>query len=118
MAIAGVVCSAVFVTISPMRRTLHAFLLVLAFLFAQDGMLAHAASHGVSVGHAGDEGVPSDAVCELCVGYAQLGGSAPPSVMQALPVCLAGHETPDAYSLLFVSRAVVHSRARAPPLFS
>lgn len=81
-------------------------------------MLAHAASHWAPVSHAGDDGVPADAVCELCVGYAQLGGGAPPSVMQALPVCQAKHEAPSAYSLLFVSTAVIHSRARAPPVFS
>lgn len=118
MAIAVVVWLAIFVTISPMRCTLHAFILIFALVFAQGGMLAHAVSHWEPISHAGDEGAPSDGACELCVGYAQLGGGAPPSVMQVLPVYLASHETPSTYSLLFVSRTVVHSRARAPPVFS
>lgn len=118
MAIVGVVWLAIFVTISPMRRTLHALFLVFALVFAQGGMLAHAVSHWEPVSLVGDEGAPSDGACESCVGNAQLGGGAPTSVMRFLPIYLAKHETPSTYSLLFVSHTVVHSRARAPPVFS
>lgn len=101
-----------------MRRTLHTLFLIFAFLFAQAGMVAHAASHLAPVSHAGHEGVPAHVACELCVGYAQLGGSAPPSVLPVLPVCVANDETPSFYQQLFVSSAVLHSRIRAPPIFS
>jgi len=101
-----------------MRRTLHTLLLIFAFLFAQAGMVAHAASHLVPVSHAGDQGVPTHVACELCVGYAQLGGSAPPAVLPVLPVCVARHEVPAVFATVFVTRSSFHSRARAPPVFS
>lgn len=101
-----------------MRRILHIFLLIFALLFAQLGMVAHAASHVAPVSHAGHEGVPSDAACELCVGYAQLGGNVPPSVVLVLPACIAGHVLPAVVVSGFVSCRGFHSRARAPPVFS
>ena len=82
-------------------------------------MVAHAASHLAAVGgHAGDEGGAADAVCELCVGYAQFGGGAPPSVQSLLLVCDARHEMPAVTATVFITRRVFHSRARAPPVFS
>jgi hypothetical protein len=101
-----------------MNRALHAFLLVFAFLFAQAGWAAHTASHVVAQNHSGDQGLPSDAPCELCVGYAQLAGGAPMPDAPSLPVCNARHEAPDSVTTLFVSRTVYRSRARAPPAFS
>lgn len=101
-----------------MRRILHIFVLLVTFLFAQGGVVAHAASHLAPVSHAGDEGAPADAACELCVGYAQLGGGAPPSVSPLLPDCAARHETPAVAATVFITRSAFHSRARAPPIFS
>lgn len=100
-----------------MRRALHAFLLIFAFLFAQAGLAAHAASH-VAVENPGEQGLPADVACEFCVGYAQLAGGAPLPSTPALPVCTATHPAPDSFMALLVSSASFHSRARAPPVFS
>lgn len=99
-----------------MRRALHAFLLVFAFLFAQAGWAAHTASH-VAVASHGD-GLPADAPCDLCVGYAQLASGAPLPDAPSLPACVARYEVPAAYTALTVSPSGFHSRARAPPAFS
>jgi hypothetical protein len=101
-----------------MSRALSAFLLVFAFLFAQAGWAAHTASHVVAASHNGDQGLPADTPCELCVGYAQVAGGAPLPDAPSLPVCNARYETPDSIAALPVSRAIYRSRARAPPAFS
>lgn len=100
-----------------MQRALYAFLLVFTFLLVQAGLLAHAVSHVAPISHAGDEGLPADAPCELCVGYAQLSGSAPLPENLLLPVCLARHEAPQQLVSVLVTRHAFHSRARAPPVF-
>lgn len=100
-----------------MRRTLHAFLLVFAFLFAQAGVAAHAASH-MAESPAHDHGLPSEAGCDLCVGYAQLGAGVPLSQPPSLPLCSAKHERPVASTALPVAQAVFYALARAPPVFS
>jgi hypothetical protein len=89
---------------------LHAFLLVLALLFAQGAMVAHAASH------VGDKGLPSDGACELCVSYAQIGGSAPLPVQPSLPVCGAHYQRPETVVQVLFTQTIFHSRARAPPV--
>lgn len=101
-----------------MRRILHIFVLLFAFLFAQGGLAAHAASHLAPVSHAGDEDVSADSACELCVGYAQFGGGALPSVLPPLPDCGARDEVPVFAATVFTIRRAFHSRARAPPVFS
>lgn len=101
-----------------MQRAFHAFLLAFALLFAQGGMAAHAISHMAHASHAGDEGVPQDSASDLCVGYAQLSGSAPLQVQALQPECLARHEAPQIHFSAFVSRTVSQSRARDPPAFS
>lgn len=101
-----------------MRRALHALLLVFAFLFAQAGWAAHAASHVVAEKHRSDSSLPADSSCELCVAYAQLAGGAPLPDAPGLPVCSARHEAPASFTALPVSRSHYRSRARAPPVFS
>lgn len=101
-----------------MRRILHILVLLVAFLFAQGGALAHAASHLAPVSHAGDEGAPADSACDLCVGYAQFGGGALPSVLPVLPDCYARHEIPAVFTTVFITRHIFHTRSRAPPIFS
>jgi hypothetical protein len=101
-----------------MRRALHAFLLAFVFLLAQAGLSAHAASHVAVLHHADDQGLPSDAPCDLCVGYAQLAGGAPLPDAPGLPACLARYEQPEHCTALSVSRFAPHSRARAPPALS
>jgi len=101
-----------------MSRALHAFLLVFTFLFAQAGWAAHSASHVMVENHGGDRGLPADAPCELCVGYAQIASGAPLPEAQGLPVCNARHETPDSVTALPVARTSPRPRARAPPTFS
>jgi len=101
-----------------MQRVIHTFLLVLAFLLAQGGMVVHAISHVAPASHAGDDGAPQDSACELCVGYAQLSGSAPLPENLLLPVCLARHGAPQQLVSVLVTRHAFHSRARAPPVFS
>jgi hypothetical protein len=100
------------------NRILHAFLLVFALLFAQSGAVVHAAVHVAAASHGSDQGLPSDTACELCVGYAQLAGSAPLPVQPGLPECAARHAIPEAAAAVFFTRTVFHSRARAPPFFS
>lgn len=100
-----------------MHRALHAFLLIFAFLFAQAGLAAHAASH-VAAGNLDEQGLPAEAACELCVGYAQVAGAAPLPDAPALPVCAARQAAPDRFAALPVSSASFHTRARAPPVFS
>jgi hypothetical protein len=92
------------------KRGLHAFLLILGLLFVQLGAVAHAASH------VSDKGLPSDTACELCVGYAQMAGSAPLPAQPVLPVCEARYQTPEAVVQFFYTRTIFHSRARAPPV--
>lgn len=101
-----------------MRRALHVFLLVFTFLFAQTGMGAHAASHVAQSTHDGGKGLPSETVCELCAAYAQLDAGALLSQVPSLPVCVAGDERPVSFAAFSVCRAVFHSLARAPPVFS
>ncbi len=101
-----------------MQRAIRALLLVFAFLFAQGDMVAHAISHVAPVSHAGDEGAPQDSACELCVGYANLSGSAPLPENVLLPVCLTRHEPTQRLVSVLVTRHAFHSRARAPPVFS
>lgn len=97
-----------------MNRSLHAFLLVFALLFAQAGAVAHAAGHVVAASHGSDKGLPADAACELCVGYAQLSGTAPAQPL-ILPLCLAAYQRPDFALALNAAFAPVEARARAPP---
>jgi len=102
-----------------MRRTLHSFLLIFAFLFAQGGLTAHAVSHLAPVTHAGgDDGLPHEQACELCVGFAHLSGSAPLPESLPQPVILARHERPLHSVAPALTRYEFHSRARAPPVFS
>lgn len=98
-----------------MRPRLHAFLLILALLFAQGGMLAHAASHLAAAGQADDTGLVADAGCELCVGYAQLAGGAPLPGAPSLPVSPDGPVILAADVCAVVSPFLTCSRARAPP---
>ncbi len=100
-----------------MNRALHAFLLVFAFLFAQAGWAAHSATHVVAQSHADDQSLPSDAPCELCVGYAQLGAGAPLPVQPVLPVCEAHYQKPESTVRAFFARVILHSRTRAPPVY-
>ncbi len=100
-----------------MRRTLHTLLLVFAFLFAQAGMATHAASH-MAHSPAHDHGLPSEAGCDLCVGYAQLGAGVPLSQPPSLPVCSAQYQRPVASRALPVAQAFFYALARAPPVFS
>jgi hypothetical protein len=95
-----------------MKRSLHAFLLVVALLLAQLGAVAHAA------GHSRDAGLPSDSACELCVGYAQIAGAAPLPAQMALPLCTTSQKKPETAAAVFFTQSVFHSRARAPPVFS
>jgi hypothetical protein len=81
-------------------------------------MAAHAVSHLAPVSHAGDKGLPHDPACELCVGYAQLSGSAPLPAQPLLQDCPARHEAPQELVSVFVTRTSFQSRARAPPAFS
>jgi hypothetical protein len=101
-----------------MRRIMHAVLFVLAFLFAQGGMVAHAISHVAPTSHAGDKGVAQDAACDLCVGYAHLSGSAPLPANALLPVSLARQDVPSQHAPVLVTLHAFHSHARAPPAFS
>ena len=100
-----------------MRRALHTFLLVFAFLFAQAGMVAHAASHVDAVQH-DDGGLGAEAVCDLCAGYAQLSGAAPlpkgPSLVASDGGC--GVVSVDAAGV--PGRVFFFALARAPPVFS
>lgn len=101
-----------------MTRFLHAFLLVAAFLFAQVGMSVHAASHGQVKSHGSDQGLAIDDACELCVGYAQLAGSAPLPAQPFVPVFVARLQVHAHRVAFFPNQTLVHTRSRAPPVFS
>jgi hypothetical protein len=102
-----------------MQRAFHAFLLAFALLFAQGGVFTHAISHLAPVTHAeDDDGLPHEPVCELCVGFAHLSGSAPLPESLPQPVILARHERPLHSAAPVITRNEFHSRARAPPVFS
>ncbi len=97
-----------------MRRYLHPFLLVFAFLFAQVGYTAHLATHLV-VPASQDQGQAHDGPCELCVAYGQL-GSGPLAFTLFQPPLLAAVQDwvlaawPD-----FQPVYSIYARARAPP---
>jgi hypothetical protein len=97
------------------NRTVHAFLLVFAFLFAQAGAAMHMAGHIAAATHSGDKGLPSDTACQLCVGYAQISGAAPLPAQAAVPACLASYQLPQAAPTLLFNQTFFYTRARAPP---
>lgn len=98
-------------------RLLHSLLFLFAFLFAQAGAGAHAVSHLPQL-HDADKAPATELLCDLCVGYAALSGSAPLPDRLALSCFGARHEVPLADVSQPVSRSVFFSRARAPPVFS
>lgn len=88
-------------------RRFQSWLFVLFLLWGQASAFAHALEHvGETVAHA---------PCELCVGQASLGGSAPPSQAFVLPPSAAGTATPVAVAAVVPHRAALRPRARAPP---
>lgn len=98
-----------------MRRALHAFLLVFAFLFTQAGLAAHAAGHVADIKLYDHKAPPLGEPCELCVAYAQLsGGAAAPPF--SLPICLATFEQAASPGYFIPAQFVVTQRARAPPV--
>lgn len=101
-----------------MRRVLHIWLLVFAFLFIQEAVAVHSASHVAAATHAGDKGLPSDTACQVCIGHASLSGAAPLPVAPTLFTSDAVQSQPGFVLVPFVSRAVVTARARAPPVLS
>lgn len=101
-----------------MRRALHAFLLIFAFLFAQGGMSVHAISHVAAAGQSDDDGLPHEPACDLCAGYAQFSGAAPLPDALPMPGNLAGQELPRQPAAIIAGRLAFHSLARAPPVFS
>ena len=55
-------------------RLLQPLLLVFALLFVQQGAATHAIAH-VLAEQSQDQSLPHDQQCELCAGYAQIGGA-------------------------------------------
>lgn len=101
-----------------MIRILHAFLLVFVFLFAQAGLAAHAAGHVTTDIHNNDKSMPADGACELCVGYAQLAGSAPLPDQPIVHVNVARLRVQSACATISRTQTIFHARPRAPPTFS
>ncbi len=99
-----------------MRRMLRIFLkslLVLALLFAQQGVVTHGISH-VLAEQSHDQSLPHDQHCELCAAYAQVGSALGNSHVHldfAAPFAEAFGDTDVAF--ITVSRAAF--AARAPP---
>ena len=65
-------------------RLLRSLLFVFAFLFVQAGAGAHAVSH-LTAQHDADKAPAAEQLCDLCVGYSALSGSAPLPDRLALP---------------------------------
>jgi hypothetical protein len=97
------------------RRALHAFLLVFAFLLSQAGLAAHAAGHVADIKLYDHKAPPVSEPCELCEAYAQVSGGAPVPPF-SLPVCLATFEQVASSGYFIPARFVVTQRARAPPV--
>jgi hypothetical protein len=55
-------------------RLFQPLLLVLALLFVQQGAVTHAVAHALAE-QSRDQSLPHDQQCELCAGYAQIGGA-------------------------------------------
>lgn len=55
-------------------RLLQALLLAFALLFVQQGAATHAIAHTLAE-QSRDQSLPHDQHCELCAGYAQIGGA-------------------------------------------
>lgn len=99
-----------------MLRLLHTFLLVFALLFAQVGMVAHAAQHHVA--QHDDGGLAAESTCDVCAGYAQLAGAAPLPHALAVPVVFAAAQTFSTPVFSFKRITSLAGLARAPPVFS
>jgi hypothetical protein len=97
-----------------MRRYLYPFLLVFAFLFAQVGYTAHLATH-LAAPVQQKHGHTSDAPCELCISFAQLGGTPMAFTFVQLPIVAAVQDwflaPPERVQPLYR----IHATARAPP---
>lgn len=99
-----------------MRRYLHPFLLVFAFLFAQVGYTAHLATHLVAPASQ-DQGHTTEAPCELCVSYAQLGGGPLAFTLFQPPVLAAVQDWAVAARPLIKPIFSLFARTRGPPVY-
>jgi len=99
-----------------MRRYLHPFLLVFAFLFAQVGYTAHLATHLVAPASQ-DQGHTSDSSCEVCVAYAQLGSGPLAFTLFQPPVLAAVQDWVVAARPFFKPVSAFFARARGPPVY-
>lgn len=86
-------------------------LLILLFLLAQAGALAHGIGHGLASGQSQDEGLDPDVACALCLAFAPLGAglasthSASVPLPAHLPLPSAGFPAlPDRYPPAYCSR--------------
>jgi hypothetical protein len=103
------------VTLHHMRSSsaLFRLLLIFALLFAQLGGLAHGIAHTMAE-QAQDQSLPHDGHCDLCAGYAQLGGAVGSNTIR-FDFAASTEETLTTHSFCFRSIAFVAFAARAPP---
>lgn len=92
-----------------MRRWLTPWLLALALLLAQAGMLTHASKHLLNA----DAGLP-DHLCELCLAQVNLGSAATATPLPTPFSNAIFHWAPPAASRGLDHRSPL-ARARAPP---
>jgi hypothetical protein len=94
-------------------RLLQPLLLALALLFVQQGAVTHAIAHALAE-PAHDQSLPNDPQCELCAGYAQIGGAVGSSEVHfdLAASCAATYERThnDPHTITLAAFA-----ARAPP---
>jgi len=98
-----------------MRRYLHPFLLVFAFLFAQAGYTAHLATHLMAPASQ-EHGHTSDGSCEVCISYAQLGSGPLAFTLYQPPVLSAVQDWMIATSPSCKPVISLYVRARGPPV--
>jgi hypothetical protein len=99
-----------------MRRYLHPFLLVFAFLFAQVGYTAHLATHLVAPASQ-DQGHGHEGPCELCVSFGQLGSGPLAFTLFQPPLLAAVQDWVVAARPFFNPFFSLYARARAPPVY-
>lgn len=102
-----------------LKRLSLSLLLSFFLLFAQQGVLRHAASHlGETLNPSSHQKqLPHQAACDLCGAYADLNGAAAASGFKLPPAPLVALDAPLASSDV-TTQTPRAFRARAPPVFA
>ena len=97
------------------RRLLYSFFLVLALVLGQQAAQLHDLSHAIGSVQQGPDQHPGSDTCDKCSMYAPFFGAVA-GFVAALVALTAAIVAALASYLPALSRTVVHSRSRAPPV--